>query len=327
MNCGKKSIVLDLKTHDGASLARELALKSDIVLENFKPGVMKRLGLDYESLATDHPRLIYCSVSGFGQSGPLASRAAYAPVIHAFSGYDLAHQEYQGGDSKPPKTGLFIADMLGALNAHGAILTALLHRERSGLGQYIDVALLDGMLYLMAHETQLAQFPQREPRMLYTPLRSLDGYVMVATVTGKNFEQACDAIGRPELKTDPRFTSVKEREKNWSALMEIFEGWSLSRTSQSCEDELLRADVPCSRYRTVKEVMADPHLAQRGTFVPMGAGGDYRVGNTPYKMSRSNPRARQLVAQLGEHTGDVLDDWLGLPRERIAELRDKGVFG
>jgi CoA:oxalate CoA-transferase len=322
MNCGKQSVVLDLKKPEGLEAARALALKADVLLENFKPGVMKRLGLDFESLTERNPRLVYCSISGFGQTGPLADRPAYAPVIHACSGYDLAHLEHQGGQGKPAKTGLFIADVIGALHAHGAILTALLHRERTGTGQRIDVSLLDGMLGLMVLETQLAQFPQEEPRLLYTPLRASDGYVMVAAISAKNFEALCDAISRPEWKSDPRFATVKAREQNWDQLMNLVEGWTSTRSAEACEERLLAADVPCSRYRTIREAMSDPHLAQRGTFARLGSSGaSYLVANPPYKMSQSRAHARELVAKLGEHTEAVLNAWLGADRALLDRLR------
>ncbi|TAK45545.1 MAG: CoA transferase [Betaproteobacteria bacterium] len=322
MNCGKRSIVLDLKTREGVEAARALALKADVVLENFKPGVMKRLGLDYETLARANPRLIYCSISGFGQNGPLAARPAYAPVIHAFSGYDLAHMEHQGGEGKPAKTGLFIADVVGALHAQAAILTALLHRERSGKGQYIDVSLLDGMLGLMVYEMQLAQFPRDEPRLLYTPLAARDGFVMIAAISPKNFEALCDALAHPEWKTDSRFSSVKAREQNWDELMRLLEDWTRLHSAQECEDKLLAADVPCSRYRSIGEAMADPHLAARGSLERLGSGdATYLVANPPYQMSQSRTHARPLVPELGEHTDAVLKSWLGLDGAGIAKLR------
>lgn len=322
MNCGKQSIVLDLKKPEGAEAARALALKADVLLENFKPGVMQRLGLDYETLARGNSRLVYCSISGFGQSGPLAARPAYAPVIHAFSGYDLAHMEHQGGEGRPAKTGLFIADVVGALHAQAAILTALLHRERSGRGQYIDVSLLDGMLGLMVYEMQLAQFPRDEPRLLYTPLAARDGFVMIAAISPKNFEALCDALSHPEWKADPRFSTVKAREQNWDALMGLLENWTLGRSAQECEDLLLEAEVPCSRYRTIGEAMADPHLAARGSLERLGSeDAPYLVANPPYQMSESRAHARQLVPRLGEHTDAVLQSWAGFDRERVSVLR------
>jgi CoA:oxalate CoA-transferase len=327
MNCGKQSIVIDLKKPEGAEIARALARKADVVLENFKPGVMKRLGLDYVALAQSNPRLIYCSISGFGQSGPLANRPAYAPVIHAFSGYDLANLEYQGGQGSPLKTGIFVADVLGALHAHSAILTALIHRESTGRGQSIDVSLLDGMLGLMILEMQLAQFPQEGPRLLYKPVRAKDGYVMVAAITPKNFEALCDAISCPQWKTDPRFASVKAREQNWDELMRLVEAWTENYSAQECEDHLLAADVPCARYRTLAEAMADPHIKERGALAQLGTPeAPYLVANPPYKMSASETRAREIVAKLGEDTEAVLGKWIGLTHAEITRLRAAKVI-
>lgn len=319
MNCGKQSITLDLKTADGLATAKALAASADVLVENFKPGVMKRLGLDYRTLSRDNPALIYCSISGFGQTGPWAQRPAYAPVIHACSGFDLAHLEHQGGAGKPAKTGLFVADVVGALNAHGAILTALIERERSGRGQYIDVALLDGMLALMVLELQLAQFPQDKPRLLYTPLRALDGFVMIAAITPKNFDALCAALGHAEWGSDPRFATVAAREENWDVLMEELEGWTSVRSAQECEEILLAADVPCARYRTLREAMSHPHVVARQALARIGAeASSFLVANTPYKMSVSRTEARNVLPELGGAMADVLKGWLG-PARNVAE--------
>ena len=172
MNCGKRSVVLDLQTDEGRRLARELADSADVVVENFRPGVMKRLGLDHATLAADNPRLVYCSISGFGQSGPMASAPAYAPVIHAASGYEMAYSEYQRGSDRPANNGIFIADVLGASYAFGAIQLALYEREKSGRGQAIDVSLMDSVLGMLIYEMQAAQFPPERPRQVYEPVRA-----------------------------------------------------------------------------------------------------------------------------------------------------------
>ena len=156
MNCGKRSVVLDLQTDQGRRLAHELAVQADIVVENFRPGVMKRLGLDYASLSATNPRLVYASISGFGQTGPKASAPAYAPVIHAASGYEVAYNQYQRGSERPANNGIFIADVMGAAYAFGAVQLALYERERSGLGQHIDVSLMDSVLGMLIYEMQAA---------------------------------------------------------------------------------------------------------------------------------------------------------------------------
>jgi crotonobetainyl-CoA:carnitine CoA-transferase CaiB-like acyl-CoA transferase len=328
MNCGKRSIVLDLQTEDGRRLARELADTADIVVENFRPGVMKRLGLDHATLAADNPRLVYCSISGFGQSGPMASAPAYAPVIHAASGYEMAYSEYQRGSDRPANNGIFIADVLGASHAFGAIQLALYEREKSGRGQAIDVSLMDSVLGMLIYEMQAAQFPPDRPRQVYEPVQSKDGYVMVAAVTQKNLEVLFEVIGYPEGKTDPRFATMATKEANWPALLALIERWTLTRSGAECEEILMRAGVPCSRYRTVGEAMADPQVAARGLLATLGEGGDrFQVANVPYRLSATPAQARPLLAGLGEHTDEVLADCLGVDPERRAALRRQGVFG
>lgn len=328
MNCGKRSVVLDLQTAEGKRIARELAEEADIVVENFRPGVMQRLGLDYETLSVTNPRLIYCSISGFGQKGPMASAPAYAPVIHAASGYELAYSEYQRGGKRPANNGIFIADVLGAAHAVGAIQLALYDRERTGLGQNIDVALMDSVIGMLVYEMQAAQFPPDRPRQVYEPVRSQDGYVMVAAVTPKNLEVLFDVIGYPQGKTDPRFATVRSKEENWPALLEIIEAWTSKRSGLECEQVLMRAGVPCSRYRSVAEAMADPQVEARGLLSELGeADQRFKVANLPYSLSRSCSTVRPLLAGLGEHTEEVLREVLGITADECASLRAEHVFG
>src|SRR3984893_17757378 len=258
LNCGKRSLAVDLKSPEGQAIAIELAAKSDIVLENYRPGVMKRLGLDYTSLATDHPDLIYCAISGFGQTGPRANQPAYAPVVHAASGFDHAHFAYQDGVDRPAKTGIFVADVLAAVYAFSAVQTALIGRLRHGTGQFIDVALMDSMINLLIFECQEAQFPGDTRRHLYVPLSARDGFVIVAPISQRNFEQLADATGHPDWKTDVRFATAQARSTHWTLLMNEVERWTTPRSARQCEDTLMAAGVPCSRYLTVAEAMADP---------------------------------------------------------------------
>lgn len=328
MNCGKRSVVLDLKTENGRAIARDLALKADVVVENFRPGVMRRLGLDYETLARDNPRLIYASISGFGQTGPRAQTPAYAPVIHATSGYEVAYSEYQRGSDRPANNGIFIADVLGAAHAFGAIQLALYERERSGLGQYVDVSLMDSVLGMLIYEMQAAQFPPEQPRQVYEPVRARDGYVMVAAVTQKNLEVLFDVIGFPEGKTDERFATVANKEAHWPVLLELIERWTSQRSGIECETVLMKAGVPCSRYRSVGEAMADPQVHARGLLAELGQGsGSFKVANVPYRLSATQPEARAELAPLGAHTAEVLQERLGLTPAQIAGLRGQGIFG
>ncbi len=326
LNCGKRSIVLDLKRREAIEIVRKLVLRADIVVENFRPGVMRRLGLDYGALAEINRRLIYCSISGFGQSGPGAGRPAYAPVIHAASGYDMAHLSYQDGQERPAKSGIFIADVLGGIYAFSAIETALFQRERTGLGQFIDVSLMDGMFDMLVYEFQEAQFPSDRRRPLYLPLRAEGGYVIVAPVSQNNFENLCDAIGHPEWKTDRRFAAVGAREQHWDELMGLVEQWTMQRPAEECEVRLMTAGIPCSRYLTLRDAMADPHYAARGSFARIDDGsGPFLVPNPPFQMTRARAAARAAVPQAGEHSRAVLEELLGLAPEAVTSLVDQGV--
>ncbi len=328
MNCGKRSIVLDLATAAGRELAQQLAETADVVVENFRPGVMKRLGLDYDSLAARNPRLIYCSISGFGQSGPKAQSPAYAPVIHAASGYDLANMSYQDGLDRPANNGIFIADVLGAAQATSAIHLSLYDRERTGRGQHIDVSLMDSVVGMLVYEMQAAQNPTGRRRQVYQPVRSSDGFVMVAAVTPKNLHALFDAIGYPKGRSDPRFGSIAAKEENWIALLQIIEDWTSQRPGAQCEDILMRAGVPCARYRTVAEAMADPQAVHRGSFSELGAGDErFAVANAPYRLSASSITARAGLPQLGEHTDEVVAETLNADAAALARLRAAGAFG
>lgn len=309
MNSGKRSVVLDLHTSEGLDAALELVRTADVVVENFRPGVMDRLGLGYAAVRAFNPRAVYCSISGFGQTGPMAHAPAYAPVIHAASGYEQAMLQYQKGTTRPLNNGIFIADVLGAAHAAGAIHLALYDRERTGRGQHIDCALLDSVLGMLVYEVQAAQFPTGRPRQVYEPVRARDGYLMVAAVTPKNLAALFDAIGYPEGKTDERFATVRRKEENWSALLELVERWTCERSAAECEETLMRAGVPCSRYQSVAEAMTAPQAVHRGIFATLGdAEEPFQVANPPFRMSGGRVNVRGHAPALGEHTAEVLSE-------------------
>src|SRR5271167_715421 len=199
LNCGKKSLAVDLRQPEASELMRELAAKSDVVVENSRPGVMKRLGLDYATLSPMNPRIVYCSISGFGQSGLWATRSAYAPMLHAASGFDLVNMGYQDGLERPLNTGIYVGDVLGGTTAFGAIQSALLARERTGRGDSIDLAMMDGLLGMLIYEFQEAQLPPMKRTNTFQPTRAKDGFIMIAAVKPNNYEALWRAIERPEL--------------------------------------------------------------------------------------------------------------------------------
>jgi CoA:oxalate CoA-transferase len=321
LNCGKKSVSVDLKSPEGRALAIELAAESDIVLENYRPGVMKRLGLDYASLASNHPDLIFCAISGFGQTGPRAGQPAYAPVVHAASGFDHAHFGYQDDIDRPAKTGIFVADVLAAVYAFSAIQTALVGRLRHGVGQFIDVALMDSMINLLVYECQEAQFPSGTRRHLYVPLKAKDGFVIVAPVNQRNFEQMADATGNPGWKDDPRFKTGEVRTTNWTKLMNGVEAWTEVRSARECENTLMAAGVPCSRYLSVADAIADPQIVARGTMMAVSdAAGPFLVPNPPFKFLDGSVGVRPQIPELGEDTRSVLQNVLKMDATTIDML-------
>ena len=306
LNCGKKSVVLDLKTPEGIEAARAIAASSDVLVENWRPGVADRLGLGYEALRALRPALVYCSISGFGQKGPHARRPAYAPIVHAASGYDLAQVEYQGG-GKPPNTATYTADVFGGMSAFAAIQAALFRRERTGEGQYIDVSLIDGMLNILVAECQEWQAPQGRPARVYPPLSCTDGFIVIAPTSQKNFEALCAVIGKTEWISDSRFKSTVTREFHWAELMSLIEVWTRAHPAADCEARLMAAGVPCTRYLSVQEAMQSEQMQARGAAVTVrDASGQYQVPSAPFLMPGLQASPRPHVPQLGEHTSEVL---------------------
>jgi crotonobetainyl-CoA:carnitine CoA-transferase CaiB-like acyl-CoA transferase len=324
LNAGKKSLVLDLKSAEALDVVRHLVKGADMLVENFRPGVMRRLKLDYAALQPLNPRLVYCSISGYGQTGPSAELPAYAPVIHAASGYDMAHLAYQPGRERPDYCGIYHADVLTGVYAFGAISAALYQREVSGKGQHIDVSMLESMLSLTPNEVQAAQFDVAPPsRPMFGPLETADGYVMVAIASEKTFQGLVRAAGRSEWIGDARFAKYAERRRHWSELMDGVEEWSRTVTTVDCLAELGARGVPCSAYRTVAEAMSDPQIAHRGALAEVeDGGGRFKVMNLPFRMSAAKVAAGKRAASLGEHTRALLGE-SGFSDDEIAALLGK----
>jgi crotonobetainyl-CoA:carnitine CoA-transferase CaiB-like acyl-CoA transferase len=247
LNVGKKSLVLDLKSPEGVEVVRRLVAHADILVETFRPGVMRRLQLDWATLKELNPQLIYCSISGYGQTGPSAELPAYAPVIHAASGYDMAHLAYQPGRTRPDYCGIYHADVVTGTYAFGAIASALYQRRITERGQHIDVSMLESMLTLTLNEVQWSQFavpPTSRP--MFGPIQTSDGYVMVAIASEKTFQGLMKVIGRPEWVSDPRFAKYSDRRNNWAGLMDGVEAWSRAVTTERCLAALNGEGVPSS---------------------------------------------------------------------------------
>ena len=326
LNAGKKSLALDLKKPEAVALVKQLVASADALVENYRPGVMQRLGLDYETLAAINPKLVYCSISGFGQTGSWSGRSAYAPVLHAGSGYDVANLTYQDGIERPLKNGIFIADVLGGALAFGAVQAALFKALRTGRGDQVDLSLMDAMLGLLVYECQEVQFPAERRRPLYQPTKARDGFLLIAPVSQNNFEALARATGHPEWVGDPRFATIHAREHHWGELMALLDDWAGPRSAADCEAAMHAGGVPCSRYYSVREAMAAPPVVERGVLQTISDGsGEFQVTNPAFRFREAPAHARDSVPELGEH-GPALLRGLGLTTAQIDTLIEQRVL-
>ena len=321
LNAGKRSIVLDLKKPAAIAVVKKLVTKVDIVLENYRPGVMKRLGLDYPELAKINPRLIYGAISGYGQTGPASGRPAYAPVIHASTGYDMAHLFYQQGRERPDNCGIFVADYASGAYALGGILAALHQRHVTGKGQMVDVSMFETLVGMLLGEVNRAQFDFEVPsRPMYGPIEARDGYVMLATASERTFQDMATAAGRRDWLTDPRFAKYADRRMNWGLFVVELEEWSRTLSVKEVVAAFEKHGVPCSPYLTVTEALKDPQVAHRGSLCPIeDSAGKYLSPAPPFRFSGSPLQSGPRVASLGEHTKTVLSE-AGLSETEIAAL-------
>jgi crotonobetainyl-CoA:carnitine CoA-transferase CaiB-like acyl-CoA transferase len=321
LNAGKRSIVLDLKRPEAVAAVKKLVKDVDIVLENYRPGVMKRLGLDYSELAKINPRIIYGAISGYGQTGPGAGRPAYAPVIHAATGYDMAHLGYQGGRERPDNCGIFVADYASGAYALGAILAALHQRHVTGKGQMVDVSMFESLVGMLLGEVNRAQFDFEVPsRPMYGPIEAKDGYVMLATASERTFQDMATAAGRRDWLTDPRFEKYADRRMNWGLFVDELEQWSRTLAVKEVIAAFEKHGVPCSPYLTVTEALEDPQVKHRGSLCTIeDRAGAYQSPAPPFRFSGSPLQSGPRVAGLGEHTKSVLAE-AGLSPAEIERL-------
>ena len=266
------------------------------------PGVMKRLGLDYPELAKINPKIIYGAISGYGQTGPAAGRPAYAPVIHASTGYDMAHLFYQQGRERPDNCGIFVADYASGAYALGGILAALHQRHVTGKGQMVDVSMFETLVGMLLGEVNRAQFDFEMPsRPMYGPVEAKDGYVMLATASERTFQDMATAAGRRDWLTDPRFEKYADRRMNWDQFVDEFEAWSRTLTVKECVAALEKHGVPCSPYLTVTEALQDPQVEHRGSLCTIeDSAGAYKSPAPPFRFSGSpaaeRPEGRRVSA-------------------------------
>lgn len=337
-NRNKRSVTCDISTPEGQQLVRELAAQSDVVLENYKVGQLKKYGLDYDALRAIKPDLIYCSVTGFGQTGPYANRAGYDFIIQGMGGFmSLTGERDDLPGGGPQKAGVAISDLMTGQYATIAVLAALAHRERTGEGQYIDMALLDVQVAMLANmnTNYLASgvAPKRwgnaHPNIVpYQTLQATDGWIIVAVGNDGQFRKFVTAGGRPELADDPRFATNPQRVAQRDVLVPILAEMVRPRTRAQWIADLEAAGVPCGPINTLDDVFEDEQVKARGLRVdlPHPTAGEVKLVGSPIRMSKTPPEALRHPPLLGEHTEAVLADTLGYDAEKIAALRGKGVI-
>jgi formyl-CoA transferase len=332
-NRNKKSIAVDLQSPRGASLVRDLARVSDVLVENFTPGLTRRFGLDYESVRALNERIVYCSISAYGQDGPYRDRPGYDMVLSAVGGLMGITGERGGA---PCKVGVAITDVLTGVSAAGAITTALFHRERTGEGQYVDCALLDvqvaglaniGSNWLVAGREASRWGTAHESIVPYQVFDTRDRPIAIAAANQKLWASLCKALGRPEWLEDPRFESNPSRVKNREALLELVCARLRERTCDDWMEVLVAAAVPCGPVNDMQHVFSDPQVLHRHMVAEVAHPtiGTLRLAGPAVKHAGTPATVRLPPPLLGEHTDEVLRGVLGLGSDRIAELRAERI--
>ena len=338
-NRGKRSVTLDLANPEGARLARELALTCDVLIENFKVGGLARYGLGYAALAALQPRLIYCSISGFGQDGPDAARPGYDAMIQAMGGL-MSLTGVPDGEpgAGPVKVGVAVSDLMAGMYAATAILGALYERAGTGAGQYIDLALLDTQIgwlanqnlnYLLSGSAPLRHGSAHPNITPYQAFATADGFLMLAVGNDRQFASFCAAAGLQELATDARFARNEQRVANRGELIARISAALRSRGTAAWLALLRQAQVPCGPINDLAQAFAEPQVRHRDLrlSLPHAAGGEAPGVKNPVRFSRSALEYSRAPPLLGQHTDEVLAERLGLSDEELAQLRARGALG
>ena len=334
-NRGKQSVCIDMATAEGQKLIRALAEKSDVVIENFKVGGLQKYGLDYASLKLVNPKLVYCSITGFGQDGPYANRAGYDFMIQGMAGSMSITGE---PDGQPMKSGVAYADIFTGLHAVIGITAALFHRERTGVGQFLDLALLDSQVAVLANQASNYLVGGKVPGRLgnahpnivpYQTFETADGHIIMAVGNDRQFKEYCAIIGVAELADDERYKTNRGRVENRVALTALLTHPMRARTTGQWVDAFETASVPCGPINTIAQMFADPQVLSRGLQIGLtredgvqvpGVANPIRFSETPVDYEKAPPI-------LGDATNAILADVLGLSAQDIADLRRIGAIG
>lgn len=336
MNRNKKSMTLDLKNEEARNIFFEMVKKADVVIENYKPGTMDKLGIGYNTLKQINPALVFASISGFGQFGPYRERPGYDIIGQAMGGL----MSVSGWpDSPPTRSGTAMGDVLGGLNCCIGILAALKSRDQTGVGQSVDVSLVDSVVSAMETIIQIYLVEGRVPERIgnryefiapYDTFQASDGWVVIAVGNNAVWKRFCQAIQQEELSDHHDFKDNADRVRNQSKISEVVSEWTKDQTVSEIVEYLLTHSIPSAPINDVSTIVNDPHIAgAREMFVDMSTpqGDSMKAIATPIKFSETKATVRSNPPKLGEHNDIVLKDLLGLTEEELEELRSKGIFG
>ena len=333
-NRNKRSLTVNLKDPAGLKIIQKLVLISDVFIENFRTGVLDKMGLGYEDLKKDNPGLIYCSVSGYGQTGPYRERPGYDAIIQAEGGMMSITGPKEG---PPSRVGIPIIDITSGMFAASAILASLYERLESGLGQHIDVSLLDTQAALLANVASNylvgGEPPQRQgnahPNIApYEPFQAKDKGFVLGAANQRQWDKLCDTIHQPGLKTDSRFLTNQHRVKNRADLIEVLNDIFKDKNAAEWLDQIQNAGLPCGPINSVPEVFQHPQREARGLVQEVEHGSDGKVSLTgfPYKLSRTPAETHQPPPRLGEHNREILVDLLGYSQDEMDQMLEKGII-
>jgi formyl-CoA transferase len=337
-NRGKRSVAIDFTTPDGQALVRDLARGADVLVENFKVGGLAKVGLDYERLSADNRRLVYCSITGFGQRGPYAERAGYDFIIQGMSGFmSVTGERDDVAGGGPQKAGIAITDLMTGMYAAVAIQAALAHRDRTGEGQWIDCCLMDSAVAMMAVMDMNYLVGGRVPGRIgnahpnivpYQTFACADGHLIVAVGNDGQFAKFCEVAKRREWAADARFARNADRVRHRATLVPMIADVVRTRTQRDWLAALEAVGVPCGPINTIDQVFADPHVVDHAMRVdlPHPLAGTVPQVRVPFAMSATPPGAPDAPPLLGQHTREVLRDRLGLGAEAIERLLAAGVI-
>jgi crotonobetainyl-CoA:carnitine CoA-transferase CaiB-like acyl-CoA transferase len=334
VNRNKKSIALDLKSPEGLNVFYDLVAKADVVYDNFRPGVVERLKIDYENLKIRNPKIICCSISSFGDTGPYRDRPGYDLIVQAMSG-GMSITGEPGGSFL--RAGIPIGDIMGGMAAVQAVLAAYISREKTGRGQRLEISLLDTQIYYL---TYIAQYffhsgnipgpigSGHQSHVPYQAFKTKDIQIVIVAFQNNHFQKLCEAIDKPEWAEDPRFATREGRLKNKATLIVMLENHLLTRRGDEWLEKIHRAGVPAGPINSMDRVFSDPQVLARDMIVEVeGAGGEkIKTIGHPFRMSETPLKTFSRPPRLGEHSREVLLNLLGYTKERIDSLKEKGVI-